>query len=302
MSSNNKKHVKLAHLAEYVLYLIVTKLLHIMPHKAALNFGAFLGNCAWHLGLRRNVARKNFAFCFNQTFSRKQSDDILRASYANFMRSMVEMLILPRLAPKIEQLVSMHGIDEIEQLASQHIGALLVTGHFGSWEIFGAALSARGIKFDAVATEQSNPLIDARVKQARLAAGVRTFSPREAVRETLRTLPLGGMTVLISDQDAGKHGVVVNFFGLPASTPKGAALFSLKTGYPLVVGYIVRRADGISHDGYCTKIFHPKGAKPTDDAIRELTQNFTLELENAIRAHPEQYFWAHRRFKSTLGY
>ena len=110
------------------------------------------------------------------------------------------------------------------------------------------------------------------------------------------------MVAMLSDQDAHESGIVVKFFGQPASTPAGAAIFARKTGCPIVSGYIVRNPDGITHTGYVRNVALPCQIENSEQDIQNLTQFFTDTLEEGIRKHPEQYFWAHRRFKSTLGY
>ena len=97
---------------------------------------------------------------------------------------------------------------------------------------------------------------------------------------------------MISDQDAGKRGVFVNFFGRKASTPGGAAQLAIKYGAPIVVTMSIRTACG-----RYKSIFREVEVRE-NDTVEELTQRFTTIMEEVIRQNPEQYFWMHRRWKT----
>ena len=106
-----------------------------------------------------------------------------------------------------------------------------------------------------------------------------------------KALTDGKLLTLGSDQDARKRGVFVNFFGIPSSTPKGTALFHLKTGAPIVFGAC------FEYDEEYFLKFEPVSVDKKDDII-SITQKYTTILEKRIRQHPEQYFWWHQRWKT----
>ncbi|MCP4634167.1 MAG: lysophospholipid acyltransferase family protein, partial [candidate division Zixibacteria bacterium] len=129
--------------------------------------------------------------------------------------------------------------------------------------------------------------------------GIGTIKMGVAARGVLASIRKGKIVAMLSDQDAGSDGVIVDLFGLPASTPKGPAAFALKSKKPIAIGFIVREK-GPFHRFICTEpiTIEPTGDKEED--IKALTQRYTGELEKYIRLHPDHWFWAHRRFKSTL--
>lgn len=112
-----------------------------------------------------------------------------------------------------------------------------------------------------------------------------------------------GNLALLCDQDAGKRGLFVPFFGQPASTFKSIALLALQYEAVIVVGYAVRLPDDFKNNRWvrfeqgCEAVIDARDFQGPD-AIRELTAAYTEALENAIRRAPEQYFWVHRRWKS----
>jgi KDO2-lipid IV(A) lauroyltransferase len=103
-----------------------------------------------------------------------------------------------------------------------------------------------------------------------------------------------GILALVSDQDAKRKGVFVDFFGTQASTPKGAALFHQKSGAPLVFGVCIQ----IELHKYRIE-FVP--VIPKSKSLQDITQAYTTIIEKMVRQYPEQYFWFHRRWKTKQG-
>ena len=113
----------------------------------------------------------------------------------------------------------------------------------------------------------------------------------------------GQHLAMLGDQDAGRKGVFVDFFGRPASTFKSIALLALQHDAIICVGYALRLPDD-THDSSwvkyelgCEDVLDSRDFTSAD-AIPELTQQYSAALERAIRRAPEQYFWVHRRWKS----
>ena len=100
-----------------------------------------------------------------------------------------------------------------------------------------------------------------------------------------------GILGLVSDQDAKRKGVFVNFFDTLASTPKGAALFHIRTSAPMIVGVCIKK----SFMQYEIKFSTVDTSKKD---INQITQAYTSILERYVREYPEQYFWFHRRWKT----
>ena len=98
---------------------------------------------------------------------------------------------------------------------------------------------------------------------------------------------------LVSDQDAKQRGVFVDFFGVPASTPKGAALFHLKSQAPIMLGACVQT-------GFQRYRIELVPVIASNQNVKDITQAYTTLLEKFIRQFPEQYFWFHRRWKTKL--
>ncbi|MCD6595640.1 lysophospholipid acyltransferase family protein [bacterium] len=290
------------HRFEYIGLKFIIFLLKILPHRSALWLGGIIGKFLWILGIRRKVSRKNFELCFGEIYSKKESDKILSESYTDFCKSMVEFARLPKICNRTDELVHFENFEILQKLAEKKRGAILITGHFGSWELFAAALAKAGIAIDVVVGIQKNHIVDKFLVEYREKMGIGIIRVGVASRGILRSLKSNRMIAMLSDQDAGKSGIMVNFFGNRASTAAGAAVFALKTKCPVVAGYIARNPDGYTHTGYVRKLTIPEPTGDNEKDISRLTQFFTDIIQEGIEKYPSQYFWAHRRFKSTIKY
>ena len=105
-------------------------------------------------------------------------------------------------------------------------------------------------------------------------------------------LQKNGLLGLVSDQDAKKKGIFVDFFGIPASTPKGAALFHANTKAPILLGVCIK-------ENFREYKIYFKAIDTKNKNIKEITQEYTSHLESYIKEYPDQYFWFHRRWKTT---
>lgn len=284
---------------EYLAVVILIFVLNLIPRRIALLFGDAIGILAFSVfRLRRKVALNNLENSLGVSYTGRDYRKIAARAYRNFGRGMIEYGLFPSLKRKrLDRFLSISGEDNLKEIASWNRGAVLVTGHFGSWELMGAFLASRGWPVDYLVGEQHNLLVNRLMNDHRRLFGIGLIDMGVAARGVIKAIRGGRMVCMLSDQDAGSDGVVVQFLGRPASTPKGPAAFALKTGAPLACGFIIR-------DGYRQKVtieapfdFKPSGNKDRD--IKDLTQKYTELLEEYIRKYPDHWFWPHRRWKST---
>jgi len=211
---------------------------------------------------------------------------------------MIEYGLFPSLKRMdLSKFITIEGRENLQLIKNQGKGAVLITGHFGSWELMGAYLANEGWPIDYLVGEQHNLKVNKLMNQHRAMFGIGLIELGVAARGVFKAVRAGRMVAMLSDQDAGSDGVVVSYLGRPASTPKGPAAFALKTGAPLIFGCIVR-------DGWRQRIFvEPPLEIPhsgdKDDDVRRLTQAYTQLLEKYVSQYPDHWFWPHRRWKST---
>jgi len=271
----------------------------LFPLRCSLRFGSCLGWTAWRLlRIRRKVVLRNLSLAFPE-MTPGETDRIACLSYRSTGRFMMEFARQARMDGEyVTRHVTIDDPARLEELRGLG-GAIVITGHFGSWELFGVTMKQLLGDLSFLVGRQSNRLVDGFINGLRSCHGITLYNRRSAVRGVSTSLGRGGYVCWISDQDAGRSGMVVDFFGHPASTPRGAAAFAVKRGVPVVVGVLVRDGSGPDHRLVLSAPVRPRTDLPAEDAERDLTQRYTLEIEKMVRLHPDQYWWSHRRWKST---
>jgi Kdo2-lipid IVA lauroyltransferase/acyltransferase len=288
------------HRLEYALTRLAEVAISGLPASVGDRLGARLGDIArFPLGIRRRVVERNLRVAFPAADDR-WIRTTARDTYRHLGREAVAMLRLSRLdAAAIRETVVMPDDtwSVLQEVLGMGRGVILATGHYGNWEMAAAGVAARGIPIEAIVKRQSNPLVDRRIAAARAALGVETIDMRDAPRRVPRALRAGRGVGIVADQDARRSGVWVPFFGVPASTHRGPALFALRVGAPLFAAVARRLPDG-RYLLYGTLL----DSTPTDDFeadVRRLTADLASHLEAEIRKDPSQYFWFHKRWKTA---
>ncbi len=271
----------------------------VLPLRISVRMGGILGVMAFDLfRIRRSVTLENLRRALGARLDERERVRIGRRSYVNFAKSMVEFASLGRLrGDDVRSLVTFHGAEYIIEVLSRGRGAVVVTGHFGSWEFLGAAAVAHGLPVDFLVGEQSNRLVDDLMNRLRSGAGIGIIARGVAARGVFTSLRKNRIVAMLSDQDARKAGIFVDFFGIPASTYPGAAQFAFRGDCPIVFCYIVRRP-GERHEAYFLPPIEIRRDLEREAEVVRLTAAHTKVLEECVTRHPDHYFWAHRRWKT----
>jgi len=291
--------VTLAHRLEYAAVRAAQGIVCALPSGLARELGAGLGDLAFSvLRVRRRVAVRQLTRALGSEHTGRELEHIAREAYRNFGRMTFEYARFPRLGPaQIEGTVRVTGGEHLRAALDRGKGAILVAAHFGNWEL-AAALATMGYPVSFLVGEQHNTLVDGLMNRLRQGFGVETIPLTGSLRGVFRALRANRIVAMLSDQDAGKRGIFVDFFGRPASTPYGPARFAVASGAALIPGVAIRHPRG-RHE---LVISAPVGPAPegvsSDEAARELTQRYTRVFEDFIRERPDHYFWMHRRWKT----
>jgi phosphopantetheine--protein transferase-like protein len=198
-------------------------------------------------------------------------------------------------------LVRVEGIANFIAARDQGKGILILTGHFGNWEVSttsGIALfpEMRG-KFHFVRRPIKPQWLDRLVTRRFNRAGFGVFSKRDSLDAMLECLARGDAVVLPFDQHAGPpDGIEVDFLGHPAWTFKSLAIIALSTGAPVLPASSWREPDGRHVLRFETPLA-PIECDNTTEAIRLNTRAYNAALERLVVRHPEQWYWVHRRWK-----
>ena len=241
-----------------------------------------------YLDIRKKQARWNIKTAFPH-LKHNQVEKILKNTYLNFCHNFVELVSFPNSYKNIQ--IEVKGERILQSFLKQRKGIVFITGHFGAWEILGQWVARNVPLFVGVAQKQKNRGAHNFFINQRELAGTKHIIRGKSVKEMYKVLSNNGLLGLVSDQDAKSKGVFVDFFGTPASTPKGAALFHINTRAPLLLGVCFKENFQKYH-------IHFKAINTKNKSLEEITQEYTSQLEFYIRQYPDQYFWFHRRWKT----
>ena len=288
--------------AAYLALRVVLCVLQMLTPPAARRLAGLLAWLAYHVDRRhRLVADDNLRRAFPDERDDAARDRRVRAVYRHFCSVMVEIAHLPRLLSPTtwrRYVTLVNGRPVIEALLSGR-PLLLVTGHLGNWELGGYALGLLGFHTHAIARKLDNPhLNEFLLHRFRQRTGQRILYKDGDFERIQAVLAGGGAIATLGDQDAGRRGQFVDFFGRPASTHKAVALLALEFNAAMVVIGVPRVAEPMRYAVVVEEVILPEeyaGRRP--DAVRDITQRFTAALERMVRRTPEQYFWLHRRWK-----
>jgi KDO2-lipid IV(A) lauroyltransferase len=186
----------------------------------------------------------------------------------------------------------------LELLLKRDQGMIMLTGHYGNWEILGYVLATLGFPTVSVARPLDNPYVSEFVFGVRERTGQRIIAKKGATEEIVDVLDNHGVVGFIADQNAGPKGIFVDFFGRKASTYKSIALLAMQYEVPVVVGYARRIHDDFRFEVGCQDIIYPADWKEQQDPLRYITQRYTKAIEDFVRIDPGQYLWVHRRWKT----
>ena len=288
--------------AETVGFRLVIGVARGLSRRRALALGTALARLAFDVfRVRRAVAVRQVTERIAPAGGHREAEAIARESYAVIARTFVDLGRADLHARDgIWDLVRREELAEIERVWKLGRGAVFVSGHFGNWELPLVAVRELGIPVGAMAKDQSNGAVNEYVRAIRLRAGITPISSRRGLREAIGVLRDGGCFATLMDQDAGRKGIFVSFLGRPASTPVGTIAMAVRTGTPVVPGGMIDYGGGKYRLVFAPAWIPPEaGDRDPDDIVREGVEYFTRVLEDLVRAHPENYFWAHRRWKTA---
>jgi KDO2-lipid IV(A) lauroyltransferase len=292
---------KIKHRIEYVLFLGLGFLIRLLPVSALHHAASLLVDTLYPLlKTRRNVAIQNLSNAYPEK-QREELEKIARGSFKSVAAALLELLWVPRFTVEtLKRFIVIENPDFLLKTVASGKGCILISAHFGNWEL-NALVTKSHLAVPCIAVEkvQSNPLIHRCIHEYRKKFGAVVLPMELSVREIFKTLQAGGAVEMAVDQAAAMESIEAEFFGRYVPTFQGPAVFSLRTGAPILVGLAVRQPDGT----YKVK-FHKV---PSDDLIgaskeniAELTQRHTKLTEQLIREHPEQWMWMHKRWKHAL--
>ncbi len=268
-----------------------------LPFRVGSQVGAWLGVLAYRLGIRARVVETQIAFAFPE-LGTADVKSLAKQSYENLGRTSLEAALMERRSPQdlLNLFEQVDGFEYLENALRTGRGVLLVTGHLGNWELAGSYIGARGVPIDAIARHMSNRVFEQYLTRVRERFGVKVVFDEHAVRQTPRSIKANRVVGFLSDQGVlGLASTFVPFFGRPAKTPRGPAVFALRLDVPVVFIMSARLPSGRYRI-----VLEPVEVPRTGDRevdTTALAEAYTARLEYWVRQYPGQYFWQHRRWK-----
>ena len=262
--------------------------------KLALYIGKLLGLCAYYsLQKRRHLALTNINLAFKDNINNNKI--IIKKSFIHLGLNLIEFLNFNNINSRnLNNFVTFHGLEHLQQAYAKHNGVLVLTGHIGNWELLAASVSLKGFKTGMVVKSVHQKIINQYLITQREAKNITLFQGRHSIRDILKFLKSGGVIGMVLDQHAhARDSVVVPFFGRPASTLKALAVLSIRTKAPVIPIYSYRDEHYHHHIIIEPEIL-PHGTE------LERTQQYTQWLEKAITQHPDQWMWTHNRWKKII--
>lgn len=285
---------------QYAAALALLKTFGWMPRFAAYRAAEIVATMGFQLAKRqRRAGIRNLQMAM-PALRREEQHAILRGSFSNLGRLLVEFSHFPELNKNnISRLVTYEGFAHYEDAVRRGKGVIFLTAHFGAWELSCFAHSLYGNPMKFVVREIDNPKVERLIETYRGLAGNTPIDKRNASRDILKALRNNETIGILVDQNTTRDdGIFVDFFGIPAATTTAVATLALRTGAAVVPGFLIWDRTTRRHR-LCLEA--PVALITTGDPARDVAENtrtFNVLLENRIRQYPDQWLWIHRRWKT----
>jgi len=277
----------------------MTKTACLLRPWSARAIGNCLGSLFYVLSARyRNVALNNLRAAFGDEKSEAEIRAIAKQVFRHFSRGAVEFFYLLALKrEQVDSMIDVDGLEHIDSALAEGKGCIVITAHYGNWELLARKLVIRGYKVNVIARDSDDPGMTGTTTRIRESGGYQVFDKDQPLIGAMRALRRNEVLGILPDQNDSR-GIFAPFFGRPVATATGPAMFSLKSGAPLVPMFAPRLPDGkYKATAYPRIDFTPTGNEEAD--TQALTALINLAIEREVRAHPNQWLWLHDRWKMT---
>jgi len=294
-----KKHNRFRDWLAYLALRILMIFLYLFDVETNLNSACFLGRLLWkHYHRGRKRALDNLRASFPEK-SEQWIHKIGRRSFEHIVMLAFDVLFTPRLVKKHNwRTYSCYKtVERAKWLMQEGRGLLMITGHYSNFEIIGYLMGLFGFNVYSIARPLDNKFISSYLYGVRRRSGQRIIDKRGAAELMGKITSTGATLCFIADQDAGKKGIFVDFFGRKASTYKSIGLIAITYNVPIVVGYSRRIDNRFYFEIGVNRIILPEEWAQKDDALEWVTAEYTRAIEEFVREDPSQYWWLHRRWK-----
>ena len=260
-----------------ILLNIISLKFRILPRSLALFIGRLLGLFIYYcVPIRKHIAIQNIKIAFPE-YSPWEVNLLLKNTCKHYGMVLIDFLRQPHLDDQnISNFVRID--EETKNVLDKYHGGIIMTGHLGNWEAFLPALGLNGYPFVVVTQTQKSAGSQKFFNEIRNFPNVSLIPRTSGRKKMLTVLEENKFLGLASDQNAGKRGINIPFFNVPASIPKGAALFHLKTGMPIIVGFCILSRD-LKYNLRLREMNLSSTPNEKEDAIITINTQFSEKLE-----------------------
>lgn len=284
---------------EYAVYQMVARRVRGMSEATVYKWGTRFGALAQKLVRKRNrLAMDNLRAAFPEK-SEHELWTIMSDCWRHFGReTLLSIRMQGRPLEEVAEGCPIVNEHYVHEAIARGKGAILITGHYGGWEVAGLTIMSRVPQVTTVARPLDNELLERDLQKIREQHGAEIVDRRKAARVLLKTLLGKGVIVLLPDQSVlPREGILSPFLGRPAWTTPAPAKLALKTGATIVFGFCI--PDGLRHRLEFEEPIRVDQLSEDERDVTALTNRFNDIMSRRIRERPELWLWMHDRWKGT---
>jgi len=285
----------------YVAVRVAICIVQSLPRSTCERIARQLSNLmANRVRIRRQVVRENLRQAFPD-WPADRCRAVAQGMWEHLLLMVIEIAHAPRVIRKTtwRKHLRIHGMEQIVRTMWLERPKVVLSGHFGNFELAAYLFGVFGLKMFSVARELDNPLLDTFVNDFRESRGQTILPKKGSAPDVAIAMEQNGAIGLLGDQAAGPRGCWVEFFGRPASVHKAIGVFALSASAPVMVCTATRRDRLFAYDLRLEGVADPAAGGPEAADLGSLSQWYTGLLERAIRRAPAQYWWVHRRWRDA---
>ncbi len=290
------KHLK--NEIQYRTVLAFVRIFRLLPRRASIAVARRIAIMFyWASGKHRRNTIRHLTIAFGHEKSDREIRRIARDVFGHFATAAVDTIRIPWfLSRGMDRYVKADNLEYLEEAAATGRGIILLTGHYGNWELLGAWLTWKKFPLRVIGSPLANPKLNRLMVETRNQAGYLHLERGKEIKTLIRTLKDGCPLGILMDQDTRVKGVFADFFGRKANTPVGPIVLARRFKVPVIPAFIHLEPDLT----YRVEFFKPLAFADTGNSEQDLlvdVENCNRIYESVIRRHPEQWVWMHRRWK-----
>ena len=283
----------------YILtYHIIKSLLTITPKKWISPISKYFSLFIYSIDKKhRSIAMTNLDLAYEDTLSQDKKIEVVKKTYLNLLLSLFDVIENQKTTrEKILEKVSFKNEEILEKAINKGQNIVLMTAHYGNWELIPLAISARFAPLSVVGRKLDSEKMDSLLKENREQFDIDVIEKSGAMRNMIKSIKKKRILGLLVDQNIS-DGILVNFFGKPVKHTHSISVLARKFDITIIPVFITRE------NNYLLTFYKPLEYSITNNKekdILELTQKQADITEEIIRKKPEEWFWLHKRWKDQF--